>query len=434
MEFETEALSREEFLELSDELSEMHALFHAFWELGKISFTKTIETAAVVFNQEGKVIEFLFNKEFWDKTTKYDKLFIICHECLHIAFNHGFRGRDSTQKQVSNIAMDVIVNHTLVNSFGFIRANITDWSNYCWLETVFPEMNALDTTLNTFEHYYNLLFDKLSAEAGGKNNNLGMPNGPQTVDDHSNLPGINPDTSFEEKNDIGDFLDRVGGLLSDSEKAEVSNEIKKVGAQDAGKGYTNTSWAAPKSKVSVKMAWKRAFKKFKDINMHTLANTDQWAVGSRRTTLLDKSLMLPSEMEDLDGQDNNKIKAWFFLDVSGSCEHLKPRFWKAAKSVPKEYFNLELHSFSTKIWKVDVKNEKIHGGGGTSFSCIERYIQSTCTATGSKYPNVVIVITDGFGDRFKPQYPERWTFFLADPSTKNYIPMGCNIFNLKDFE
>jgi predicted metal-dependent peptidase len=430
-------LPYEEFELIAADLEDKHALFYAFWELGQIVFTDAIETAAVSFNNDGRILQFLFNKTFWDQLTHYDKLFVICHECLHVVFNHGFRAKDSINRQISNVAMDIVVNHTLVNSFGFLRNNITEWQKYCWMETVFPHKAVQKN--ETFEYYYNILNNELLSMIGASSGGAR----PQTVDNHDNLPGLrddpsrNPDeaaTSGQDAKNAEEFLNRVGGLLSEEEKQEIHRMVKNQGGQEAGHGYINTAWCAPKTKVPIKMAWKRIFKKWKDLNKHTLADVEQWARYHRRSMLLDKSLILPSEMEDLDGQDNNKIKAWFFLDVSGSCEHLKPRFWKAAKSVPKEFFDLRLFSFSTTVREIDVKNEKIYGGGGTSFSCIENYIQKECAAKNLKYPNVVIVITDGFGNYVKPQFADRWYWFLPEHSIDNYIPKPSKIFKLKDFE
>lgn len=442
METDINILPYEEFELIAADLDDKHALFHAFWELGQIVFTDAIETAAVSFNNDGRILQFLFNKKFWNQLTHYDRLFVICHECLHVAFNHGFRAKDSTNKQISNVAMDVVVNHTLVNSFGFIRNNITEWQKYCWIETVFP--NKAVQPNETFEYYYNILNNELmSMMASSSSGAAGKGTNPQTVDSHNDLPGLRSDPSRElgelpaseqDAKSAEEFLNRVGGLLSEEEKQEVQGVMKQHGGQEAGHGYVNTTWCAPKAKVPIKMAWKRIFKKWKDLNKHVLAEVEQWARYHRRSMLLDKSLMLPSEMEDLDGQDNSKIKAWFFLDVSGSCEHLKPRFWKAAKSVPKEFFDLRLFSFSTTIWEIDAKNEKIYGGGGTSFTCIENYIQKECAAKNLKYPNVVIVITDGWGNHVKPEFAERWHWFLPEHSTSNYIPKTSQVFKLKDFE
>lgn len=435
-------LPYEEFEVIAADLDDKHALFHAFWELGQIVFTDKIETAAVSFDNDGRILQFLFNKTFWDTLSHYDRLFVICHECLHVAFNHGFRAKDSLNRDISNVAMDVVVNHTLVNSFGFIRNNITDWQKYCWVETVFPHASVPPG--EAFEFYYNMLNNQIMSMIGG-----GMAGGsggnpvPQTVDSHDQLPGLKGDSQSglddgqsveKDAKNTEDFLNRVGGLLTEEEKTEIQGVMKQHGGREAGAGYVNTTWCAPKAKVPVKMAWKRIFKKWKDLNKHVLADVEQWARYHRRSMLLDKSLLLPSEMEDLDGQDNSKIKAWFFLDVSGSCEHLKPRFWKAAKSVPKEFFDLKLHSFSTTIWEIDAKNEKIYGGGGTSFTCIENYIQKECAAKNLKYPNVVIVITDGWGNHVKPEFSERWHWFLPEHSTTNYIPKESHVFKLKDFE
>ena len=45
------------------------------------------------------------------------KLFVICHEMLHIILNHGKRSKNtlSENKIAANMALDIVVNHSLIN-------------------------------------------------------------------------------------------------------------------------------------------------------------------------------------------------------------------------------------------------------------------------------------------------------------------------------
>ena len=43
---------------------------------------------------------------------------------MHVILNHGHRSKDSKNKNAANVAMDIVVNHLLVDRFGFIREKI----------------------------------------------------------------------------------------------------------------------------------------------------------------------------------------------------------------------------------------------------------------------------------------------------------------------
>ena len=123
--------------------------------MGKPVFSDQIDTAAVKFNKHGQFIEFIFNKKFYDSLDLKNKLFVICHEALHLILNHGLRGKDSNNRTAANASMDVVVNHLLVNKFGFIREKIKDQDKYCWVDTLFKNKKNISSD-ESFEFYYNL--------------------------------------------------------------------------------------------------------------------------------------------------------------------------------------------------------------------------------------------------------------------------------------
>ena len=92
--------------------------------MGKPVFTDRIQTAAVQFDKEGNYLMFLLNEKFWNECDEYKKIFVICHEALHIILNHGKRFQEKENPKIFNIAVDIVVNHSLVKDFGFIREEI----------------------------------------------------------------------------------------------------------------------------------------------------------------------------------------------------------------------------------------------------------------------------------------------------------------------
>ena len=63
-----------EWKDFGNKLVLHHSLFYKFWQLGKPSFTESIDTAAVVFDKDGNCINFLFNEKFWNECDEYKKL------------------------------------------------------------------------------------------------------------------------------------------------------------------------------------------------------------------------------------------------------------------------------------------------------------------------------------------------------------------------
>jgi hypothetical protein len=424
-------ISNEEWFEISRALEVHHAVFYKVWQMGKPVFNEDIDTAAVQFDENGEFIWFHFNPHFWKRLQFKDKVWVICHEALHIVLNHGVRTRDAhgINRRAVNAALDVVVNHSLWANFGFERDQVEGWEDYCWVDTVFKNKNPLPPADEQFEYYYNL-FDKVYGDAGPGEGE------PGTVDDHAMMGQGSGDK----------IIDGLNEGLSDAEKASLKNMIDKhfqapppqeAKNQKAGTG-TGGQWvfAAP-GKVKRKKKWETVIKKWsKKYLIEKDKDVEQWARLNRRMTMLPKDMFLPSEMEvEDDEKDKKKIKVYFFLDTSGSCWGLKDRFFTAAESLPPDRFDIRLLCFDTQVQETTLESRKIYGGGGTSFSILENYIQKEVSA-GDKggYPEAVFVITDGYGDNIKPAKADRWYWFITEGGTKSYIDKDCNFFNLKDFE
>lgn len=438
-------ISNEEWLEISNELEPHHAVFYKVWQMGRPIFDENIPTACVQFDKDGNFIVFRFNPSFWNSLNLYNKLFVICHEALHIVLNHGIRAKDSgCNQQATNVAMDVVVNHTLVRGFGFSRKLIANAENYCWVDTVFKNNDPLPSDNENFEYYYNLFDQEYtkpdSGESGsnGQGDEQGDSNFPSTVDDHSGLG--------DQSSDWGEVIDQLNNELSDEEKKTLESTIKKhfqsepksvqPGGTPAGDG-TGGQWVfISGQKPKKKKKWETCIKKWA---MNSIKNddfeTEQWVKLNRRMSLLGRNLLVPSDMEIEDRhQELKKIDVWFFLDTSGSCWDLKDRFFAAAESLPEERFSIRLFCFDTMVQETDLKERKVYGGGGTSFLIIEKHIQDLIKKESCKYPSSVWIITDGYGDSVKPQHPDRWNWFLTDDGHDRLLPKESIKYKLKDYE
>lgn len=406
-----------EYMEILTELQVHHSLFYQLWNLGKPSFSTSIPTAQVGFNKEGNCVNFLISPTFWDSITQTQKLFVIAHECMHVALDHGIRGISDWGPR-ANKMMDVVVNHTLVNKFGFNKNEIDPENKYCWIDTCFKEHahNILEN--QSFEYYYKMhkqLFPDKEGDGSGDG---------ELVDDHSGMSD----------SELSDVLKEVKDNMTDDEKESLQKIFDDISA--AGNKGGCQEWFVPKAKVVKKAKWETIIKKWanrflkeKDVDV------DQWVMISRRMALLHRALMIPSEMEvENDFDENKKITVWFFQDTSGSCSGYKDRFFQAAESLPKHRFDIKMHCFDTEVYETTLASRKLYGFGGTAFDIIENYIVKYTNKHKEPYPEAVFVITDGYGTAVTPQKPSKWYWFLTPNGTKSYIPDKSNVYDLKDFE
>lgn len=196
--------------------------------------------------------------------------------------------------------------------------------------------------------------------------------------------------------------------------------------------FTNLVQIMSGARSARKRKWetviKKCLKKIADSG-----SEETWIASRNRrlASLAGSKVLLPTEV-DGEGLDNKRAVIYFFLDTSGSCSGLAKRFWKLATSVPLDTFDIKLRCFDTKVFKVNFKDKKLYGFGGTSFHILENHIQSELK-NGGRYPDGVFVLTDGYGTKVTPQFPKRWHVL----NTTNYnecFPPGVNKYDLADFE
>lgn len=414
-------ITHDDWMQLSVALQDHHALFDEMWQIGRPVFTEDIETAAVGFSESGEFLEFLFNPMFWNGLTQYERLFVISHECLHVILNHGVRTTNAKDRDKANRALDIVVNHLLVNSFGFDRSRIRDEDILCWTDTVFKNPNDAsytDTipTNESYEYYYQMIPDSQVIEVF-------------ILDDHSKL-GENFDK----------VIDKLDKRLSPDEKEAIKGIIKKHYQKNpneheddrAGFGCGGWSFITVK-KVTPKKKWESIiFKWSLKYLREGLDEHEQWARLARRFELLPQDILLPSEMED-ESKDFDRIPVHLYMDTSGSCIKYKARFFRAALSLPKDRFDVRLFCFDTRVEETTLESGKIYGGGGTAFHIIEANIQKIIQKEKKGYPEGVFIITDGMGNNVNPEQPEKWHWFLTRTRT-TFIPDKSKTYKLNDFE
>lgn len=391
-------LSAEEYLALSVALEKHHSVFQKLWYLGRPIFSHTTPRASVLFNAAGENLDFIINHKFWISKTLNQKAFTVAHECLHVILNHGLRIKNCANKRLAGLAMDVVANHLLIDRFGFSRLEIDPENELCWIDTVFPDQPNLPID-KSFEYYYNLLENSKII--------------PTTEHQH------------EEIQDFSDLISKLDKELPLENKSGLETLINYHGGSESAKLWTIVNLP----KIKTKRKWETVITRWAKKQLKE-AQEEQWALPSRRLTLISDELLVPSEFE-IETFEKDKVEVWAFQDTSGSCAHFKTRFFKAFKSLPQDRFDLKMHCFDTRVYEASLSEGKLYGFGGTSFRCIDEYIKSNLKLN-QRHP-FIWILTDGYGDTVSPSRPEKWYWFLSH-DYKNYIPNKSNIFMLKDFE
>ena len=419
------AITYEEKKEISHLLTSHHGVFYKFWELVSPEFSDSVPTACVGIDKKNNNLNFSINKAFWDKCSDNQKRFVIAHEAYHLINQHGSRANGEFD-DAKNVCLDIPINEGLVKYFGFSRNEIDPNNDYCWVDKWFKKDEA--EYGRSFEYYYGLL------KKQGRIKSVKMP---IKCNDHSNLPSKKSENEFinsliesldqHEAESLKNILDR-----QKMNEGEPNNKQEKRG-QQAGTGTAGIIAKIENKLAKKKPKWETIIRKYAKKIVEKEFETNHWIIKNRRHNLLDNSLMLPTDV-DIDDHKNDKEKQsiFCFLDVSGSCWGYKERFYKAFKSIPKT-IKVRLFSFDDIAYELDKNSNKVIGGGGTSFKCIENKIQEIVKKEGVQYPKNIFVLTDGYANIFQPQHPNRWVFLLTT-EYKECIPKKSKIFNLQDFE
>jgi hypothetical protein len=349
--------------------------------------------------------------------------------------NHGTRLKE-LNKDLGNVAADVVINEMLVSGFGFERPKL-EWvdKNGCWLDTVFKDYKHPVDKDRSMEYYYALLKKEMCEQI-----KEALANGSlKIVDGHEGMGGIDP-TDLEDV--LGDILD----TMNETEKESLDKTFKEVAPKEIEECSKQAGTMPGKLEITVKLGLVKRKKKWETV-IKRWANTfirdsdkdhEQWARVNRRFVGISSTMsnmFLPSEMEIEEREEIKKrIKVAFFLDTSGSCAHLAERFFKAAKTLDKKRFEIALYCFDTQVYETSLTSGKLYGFGGTSFDILENEVYNNIAKGDmSKYPKAVFVITDGYGNQINPRKPKNWYWFLSE-DYRHCIHKDCNMFNLRDFE
>jgi len=317
--------------------------------------------------------EMLINEDWFIKLTDEQQEMVLLHEVMHIAKLHPIRGRDLEDKQIANIAFDIIVNRDVIG-MGYSRKHLKD------MGAVVRE----DLEDKSEEEIYLLLVKNQEQKEKNKNNNKpcngGIGDTGQGEDE--------PDDFSLFSNMSNDVIDK-----SDDEgvKQDIINKVSQAMelAKSRGWGITQGVEETINNILHPCLDWKELLNKY--LNDLTPGSVRTWSRPNRR---------FPDVYRPSKDKERTKIKLiQTYIDSSGSVSDRELQEYLAEikhiykKLQPKK---LIINEFDTRIIqsvsitdKDAIKHFVFRGRGGTAYEGVMEDIEKT-------KPQFAIIFTDLF--------------------------------------
>lgn len=339
-------------------------------------FSDRVDTACV--GLRGMEIQMLINHDFFLKLTDKQRIGLVKHELLHIAFFHLFVQDEYEDPQLLNIAADICINQLIDTDYLPPKA---------LLPNVFPELNL--EPLKDTRYYY----DKLKQ---------GMPQSQKLqslVNFMKQCNGQNPDgkpTPYDHplwgKDENGqDVPDSVKDLA----KRALEQKIKRIYEENLNKEAGNLPEHLRgvidlfDTRPEVVPHWTDAAKLF--------ASNSQKIRTHLSKNKLNRRFADEASYPGLRLKRKKKLIVAFDTSGSMSDSQIKEAF--VLIKYIKQRLNVEVTIIEAdcvigKIWEYTGKETSIAvtGGGGTSFTEPVEYLQNNADYKG------LIYFTDGYGD------------------------------------
>lgn len=325
-----------------------------------LKFVKSDRCPSIGVGADGILV---FNEEWINNCTMNELVYILCHECLHVAFLHLIRKKERNAI-LWNIAVDLVVNKVIAEKW---QDSMLVWTS--------PKLGGILTN-----PVLRKLFD---TEVKGKTAEEVYQLLPQIelkerMDEHY-FQDENEDQIQKLKEKwkqvVSDAMVRakmVGQVSGDEERFVESVLSESVNWREVLYKYIT-------KEIPFNYTWTRPNKKFQDV-------------------------YLPSF------EKSEKLELIVALDCSGSIDDkLLQKFISEVCAISKSFINVKAKVlvWDTKISKEidletanDVADLKFKGGGGTDFTCVEEWLNENQTPD----KRLTVVLTDlcfDFKESFK---------------------------------
>ncbi len=341
---------------------------------------------------DGKVVR--FNPDFCAALGDEELLFLVAHECMHPMLEHNFRRGDRDPRKW-NQAGDYVINKLLVEQGIGKMPSVGLYS-----EAIYKKGGG------TTEGIYALLESNMDADIPFEYGSS-TANGRHVGQDEKGTSSeqVIGDTTFKPGDPLDDCRDFPGSEAEQAEQA-AAWKIRLVQAALAAKGFGKSSAAIERlvqDMLTPKVDWRDVLNRFM---VKCRTDLRSWSRPNRR--YLSQGLYLPSVTGETFGE---LVVA---IDCSGSIDaDVLSQFASEIRNIKEDHNPVCIHLvyFDSKVAHYDIcgHNDELdirpHGGGGTAFSPVFRFIEDE-----EIDPVVCVFLTDlccsDFGDA--PDYPVLW--------------------------
>ncbi len=349
-------------------------------ELGVPVEADWIPTAAVT-RYDDRLL-FLLNREWARTLTVLELSGLLVHEALHVTHRHVFvtpPSRTRLDDHLYNLACDAVINDLILRHYP--RLDLPPGP------IIGPELIGRSTLGLTAEQVYAIVRRNAPEGCGAWT----------TLDVHAEWDGFEGFQGDRQRmlRDPGADEDRRAQLEQALRSAlEGWETVDSCGTEALG-AYRVTPHREPPCDLE-RLLRER-------IGSRLLPET-RWAPPERRLLAFYPDVLLPRH----DYRDQRQIL--LALDASGSIVPGVLGAFTALARRPLQRSAVSAVTFDTQIYPFDPTDPdaRARGGGGTSFQPIEDHAR-----TLRHYPDVVVVVTDGFAPRPRISRPERWLWCLT---------------------
>ena len=352
-----------------------------------------VQTMAI--GPSGHLVKLHINPTFWKTALTNDKLRmgLVKHEILHVVFKHIFRGKDYSQKDLFNIACDLVVNQYILQ----------DWlpENRIHLG-LFPNI-GLEPEKDA-DYYYKKLSslkdsidDSASGEGSGESQEQGEGEDETAKENLKRILGAGND--WQEKHGLWEELEQMPSTLREiledqineaiSQSLEKSKrDVKEWGKLPAGlRQHLEDFEQSRKPTVD----WRRMLRIFTESSSKTYLKGTMKRPSKRYGTTPGNKL-------------RKRQKLLVAVDTSGSIleEELKAFFaeiyhiWKRGAEI--RVVECDMNIVANYPYR-GLAPASVHGRGGTNFDPPIVY------ANNEYMPDAIVYFTDGVAP--KPKTPSR---------------------------
>lgn len=325
-----------------------------FWGNMATRLTLVHEPIIPTMATDGRKI--YFNAKFVNSLTDLELIFVIGHEIMHAMLDHISR-TDYRDKELANIAQDFAVNSILIEEHigkkptkALYDVKYKNWSFEEIYEDLLKNAQYLDIEK---------LLDQL-------------------LDQH--LDGKSPD----------------GSSISETEAQQIRDSIKEAmisAAKSVGVGKTPMGiQRLLNNMIEPKMNWRELLQQ----QIESQIKGDYTFMRpSRRSWHMDA--ILPRQ------QNEKAVDVTLAIDTSGSITEEQIRdFFSEVKGLVEQYqsYKINVCTWDTKLYNFqtytedsgeDIFSYEIHGGGGTTPSCVYNYLKDI-----DYIPKQLVMFSDGF--------------------------------------